>query len=290
MRFFIFLFLLPHLLFCLDKQKAEKLYYESFAHWNKYHEYLQELNKIDSEADYDHFMQVLDLACESCRKAVESCNVVINDISKKDKKGNKRIWHYDLHEDCKKAKRVFKPEFEKIQNLVEQSLSRQKALSLIKEFSEMAKPAYAKYHEHPQVYPDLDKLIATLEEARVLFESVLHSLVEAISSINYPVMEIDAKKIKTYQADYEGAIKTIDIHVEDWKKIKDSTREEQIKLLNLTSETQKLFDERDLKNLTFETLLKMFALLEKLSENSFGEEKDFVDNHLLILRKYFKLE
>jgi hypothetical protein len=179
MRFLLFLFLIPSLIYAsFDERDCERLMEKMAAEWNKHTELIEQFTQLGPH-ERERQVALLQQSIERCVKALGHCDKILSKIAAKGKKERYSVPWPKVKEQQLQERQRIQAEIDGLQQLLE------KVNFLYAESKRKAAAAFAKYEEYNTSTPnDADAILCVFNEMVLLFEAALRDAQEAFSILS----------------------------------------------------------------------------------------------------------
>src|SRR4051812_26875362 len=100
-RLFLLLFLIPTLIYGLDKKECTKIHNQAMDEWKRHNELIQDSKK---ESQKEVCVRHLTESLECCRRALGHCDRILHNIAKKSKAKRDETWCFNMKNMCEQDK------------------------------------------------------------------------------------------------------------------------------------------------------------------------------------------
>ncbi len=282
-RLFFFFFLIPSLIYGLNESECKTIRNNAIAQWSRHEELIQQFNQVGQTEQGLKFLRE-SLVC--CKQALSELETILKDIAGKSKKQRKEDWRVDMKKACKKDKKTINreiPEIEKGVNTVLSSIAFNRAKALYEKSLEKAEEARSKKETCPtRTLSNAIEVATALQGVAKLYREAETLCQKAITTLTSAPTYNEANNTVLLQTlgTYKEVASSHEKEATEWPgKVLCQKASLKERLATLSQDSE-LFEEKGLKRSSYELKQQTLPILETLIQNSEGEEKETLENHL----------
>jgi hypothetical protein len=230
MRFFLFLFLVPSLIYAsFDERDCEKLMAKVTAEWNRHAELIVQFKALKAD-EKERQVALLQESIDCCAKALGYCDKILSKIASKGKKERYSVPWPKVKEQQKKERQAIQAEMDGLQQALNNLIASDRASLLFAESERKAALAYAKIGQYQTAPPDnANEAIFICNEIASLFEAAAKDATDAFSALCTIPSDTGESKAFLQQRIAEFQLRVQECHAAI-EKIKNPSQEEQVQV------------------------------------------------------------
>jgi hypothetical protein len=184
MRFFLFLLLVPSLIYAsFNERDCEKLMAKVTAEWNRHAELIVQFKALRGD-EKERQVALLQESINCCVKALGYCDKILNKIASKSKKERYDVPWPKVKEMQTKERQIIQNELDGLQQVLNNLIASDRASLLFAESERKAALAYAKNGQYQAAPPDnANDAICIFNEIASLFEAAARDATDAFSAL-----------------------------------------------------------------------------------------------------------
>ncbi|MEX0962289.1 MAG: hypothetical protein WDZ28_05490, partial [Simkaniaceae bacterium] len=291
---FLILFLIPGLIYGLNKKECINTRNQALVEWNRHNELVQEFNDFGADQE-GHGLHRLRKSLRCSQRALSLINTILNDIAGKSKKKRKELWRIEMKEACQKDKKNINDGITQLQksvNNVLSSMAFEKAKTLYDESLKIVEKASNKHKKCPaRTLFNVDVVVSALQEVAKLYREAESLAKEAYTALTSAPLCNESSKTaleQTIENFKQTAIST-EKEAAEWPEKALAQKISLKDRLEILTEDSTLFEEKGLSRSSYELKKQALPILEMLIQNSEDEEKNAFEKRLEALKNSIAL-
>lgn len=261
---FLFLILVPILLYGHDKDKCTSIHDVALEEWNKHSGLIDQFNKLE-ENDREGGLPLLFESIECCKKALAQIERILKDIKGKSREKRKIPWRTEFKEQCRFEVENINKEIVNIKSAIHSIQSS----SLYRKSADKAAFAETKNRECIRRFNNVVEVVSVLNEVASLYDEAAMTAQEGLGKISsYPQHQHKAALQNAAEV-YQGLAAQYKQQAAEWPASIRDQKQALAKRLSTLKEECNLFAEKGLKHRCHESQKQAALILEQLFLTSF---------------------